>query len=309
MRRPDLSIVVLALVLAGPVSAQATSVPDSLVARVQRLVNAGNRDAARALADSALVVRTQGTLAYGEALFARGWATSDAAAAEKDYVRLAVEYPFSPRVEDALVMVAQLRYARGERAGARRQYERLASEFPDSPHSARHNYWAGRIGLEDGDIEQGCRFLFVASEKTPKGEIELRNQVEYLRSRCMMPSGPAPTPPRDSTRDSPRDTTRTIPRDSTPIGPRPVPTPPVVRTQTEYSVQVAAYTRRREADQMASRLRTRGFQVRVAHLPGTNSPFKVRVGRYGSRADAVAAQQRMRRQSRLTGIVVEAEPR
>ncbi len=306
MRR-DLTILSLALVLSSGANAQATAaVPDSLVVRVQRLVNAGNREGARALADSALLIRTQGTLAYAEAIFARGWATSDAAAAERDYVRLAVEYPFSPRVEDALLMVAQLRYARGERAGARVQYERLASEFPDSPQAARHHYWAGRIALEDGDLEKGCRFLFQASERVPTTEVELRNQVEYLRTRCMMPSGPVTTPPRDTPRP-PVDTARPIPRDTLP--PRPATPPTTVRTQTEYSVQVAAYIRKREADRMAARLRPRGFQVRVAHLPGTNSPYKVRVGRYGSRPEAVAAQQRMRRQSRVTGIVVEAEPR
>ncbi len=64
MRRRAL-VLVAALALAPAAGAQAT---DPLLVRVQQLVNGGNRDAARALADSALLVRTAGTAAYGDAL-------------------------------------------------------------------------------------------------------------------------------------------------------------------------------------------------------------------------------------------------
>lgn len=267
---------------------------DSLVSRVQALVNAGNRVAARAMADTALTVRTPGTQGHAEALFARAWATSDAAAAERDYVRLTIEYPFSPRVEEAMLMVAQFRQSRGDRSGAREQYEQLAVEFARSAQGARHNYWAGRLALEDGDLAAGCRYLFMAEERVARDDVELRNQVMYLRQRCAMPAAdPVPIL---------RDTVRTSP----PAGVEPPPAE--VRSRTEYSVQVAAYGRRRDAEAMAAKLKARGFAVRVANV-GTNSPWKVRVGRYATRADAVAAQGRMRRQSRLNGIVVEAESR
>ncbi len=267
---------------------------DSLVSRVQALVNAGNRVGARAVADSALTVRTPGTQGHAEALFARVWSTSDAAAAERDYVRLTIEYPFSPRVEEAMLMVAQFRQSRGDRSGAREQYEHLAVEFSRTSQGARHNYWAGRLALEDGDLAAGCRYLFVAEERVSKDDVELRNQVMYLRQRCAMPAADPPPIPRDSARPPPASEVE--------------PPRPEVRSRPEYSVQVAAYGRRRDAEAMAAKLKARGFAVRVANV-GTRSPWKVRVGRYATRADAVAAQGRMRRQSRVTGIVVEAEPR
>ena len=261
---------------------------DALFGRVQQLVNAGNRPTARALADSALVVRTPGTMAYAEALYARAYATSDAAAAERDYLRVTIEYPLSPRAEEAMLMVGQFRQSRGERAGARTQFERLAREFPRSPTAARANYWAGRLALEDGDVAHGCTFLFVASERAGKDDVELRNQIEYLRRRCMMQASGTP---RDSAGP---DTTATKPRRTGSAGPA-----------TEYSVQVAAYARKRDADALHARLSARGFQVRVV---GAQAPYRVRVGRYTSHEEAVAAQLRMKR-ARVPGLVVDAEPR
>jgi cell division protein FtsN len=73
----------------------------------------------------------------------------------------------------------------------------------------------------------------------------------------------------------------------------------------QFSVQVAAFPKKRDADALGEVLRQRGFEVRVF---GTAPPFRVRVGRYDSREEAAAALGRMKA-SRVNGIVVEAEPR
>lgn len=264
---------------------------DPLFGRVQQLVNAGDRAAARALADSAMTVRTPGTLAYGEALYARAFATSDAGAAERDYLRMSVEYPFSPRAEDAIFRVAQFRHARGDRLGARSQFERLARDFPMGTQTARASYWAGRLALEDGDLAAGCTSLFTASERAARDDVELRNQIDYLRNRCMQPAAPLPATTDSAVR---ADSVAKAVRDSIAALP-----------SVEYSVQVAAFTRKRDADVLVTRLKARGFQVR---LVGVRAPYRVRVGRYPSREEAVAAQARMKA-SRVSGMVVEAEPR
>jgi cell division protein FtsN len=72
----------------------------------------------------------------------------------------------------------------------------------------------------------------------------------------------------------------------------------------QFSVQVAAFPKKRDADALGEVLKQRGFPVRVV---GTTPPFRVRVGRYDSREDAGAALERMKA-SRVKGIVVEAEP-
>jgi cell division septation protein DedD len=290
VRLPDAAGRVLALIalLSGAAPAIAQQQTDSLVPRVQQLVNLGNRTGARALADSALVIRTAGTQAYAEALYARALATADAASAERDYLRVGVEYPLSARAEAALMMAGQLKMSRGDRRGARALFERLALEFPQGTQAARAGYWAGRLALEDGDVEQGCRSLASASERITAEDVEFRNQVEYLRARCLLPAG-------SSAASSDSSAAREPPTSTQEIG---------ATAQTEYSVQVAAYTRKRDADATLSRLRSRGFPVRVV---GTRAPYRVRVGRYATREDAEAAQGRMRRAG-VTGIVVEAEP-
>jgi cell division protein FtsN len=68
---------------------------------------------------------------------------------------------------------------------------------------------------------------------------------------------------------------------------------------------VAAYTARQDATSLASSLKGRGFDARVV---GDKAPYRVRIGRYASRADALSALTRMK-SSRVNGIVVEAEPK
>lgn len=277
--------VVALLCSAAPAVAQQQT--DSLVPRVQQLVNLGNRAGARALADSALVIRTAGTQAYAEALYARALATADAASAERDYLRVGIEYPLSARAEAAMMMAGQLKMSRGDRPGARALFERLALEFPSGAQAARAGYWAGRLALEDGDLDPGCRSLAVASERAGPEDVEFRNQIEYLRARCLLPAARSP-----ALSDSAAARERSPAAQET--------GPPV---QIAYSVQVAAYTRKRDADAAVRRLRSRGFEVRVV---GTRAPYRVRVGRYPTREDAEAAQSRMRRAG-VTGVVVEAE--
>jgi hypothetical protein len=258
----------------------------SVVTRVQQLVNAGNRAGARSYADSVLSQAPLGSPAYSEALFARAFASADAAAAERDYARLVLEFPQSPRMEEALLASGQFRMARGDRAGARRQFERLTLEFPNGAQTLRAALWAGRLALESGDVAAGCSQLAIAYDRAGE-DVEFRNQVEYLRTRCRLPrAGAAP----DSVAG---DTARAALREVPSVRPR------------EYSVQVAAFARRRDADALARRLSQRGFQVRIA---GEGAPYRVRVGRYATQELAIAAAARMKR-SRVNGIVVEAEPR
>jgi outer membrane protein assembly factor BamD (BamD/ComL family) len=180
-------LLTITVLLSGSAMPAVAQPPDSLVPRVQQLVNLGNRTAARALADSALVIRTAGTQAYAEALYARALATADAASAERDYLRVGIEYPLSPRAEAAMMMAGQLKMSRSDRRGARALFERLALEFPNGPQAARAGYWAGRLALEDGDVAQGCRSLALARERVAPDDVEFRNQVDYLRARCAEP--------------------------------------------------------------------------------------------------------------------------
>jgi cell division protein FtsN len=74
---------------------------------------------------------------------------------------------------------------------------------------------------------------------------------------------------------------------------------------SEYSVQVAAYAHKPEADKLAATLSKRGYSARV---DGSIAPFRVRIGRYASENEAEAALRKIK-SSHMDGFVVRAPER
>jgi tetratricopeptide (TPR) repeat protein len=72
-----------------------------------------------------------------------------------------------------------------------------------------------------------------------------------------------------------------------------------------YSVQVAAYTHKAEADKLASSLSKRGYSARV---DGSAAPFRVRIGRYTTERDAEDALKKLK-SKHMDGFVVRAPER
>jgi cell division protein FtsN len=152
--------------------------------RAQDLVNDGNPTAGRAVIDSMLSVATQGTNEYAEGIYWRAVLAATAADAEMDYRRIVVDYPQSPRVEDALIRLSQLEIARANYDGAIRHLNTLITEHPESPSRARAGYWLARAMFDKNDIPGGCSATSDALARTSEGDAELRNQITYLNQRC-----------------------------------------------------------------------------------------------------------------------------
>lgn len=72
-----------------------------------------------------------------------------------------------------------------------------------------------------------------------------------------------------------------------------------------YSVQVAAYTHKAEADKLAASLDKRGYSARV---DGSVAPFRVRIGRYTTERDAEDALKKLK-SKHMDGFVVRAPER
>jgi len=96
-------------------------------------------------------------------------------------------------------------------------------------------------------------------------------------------------------------TTVSIPPKTIARNQRPKP-PSEGKRSSGYSVQVAAYNRRPEADKLASSLTKRGFQARV---DGDVAPFRVRIGRYITTRDAEDALRKIKA-NHMDGFVVRA---
>ena len=70
-----------------------------------------------------------------------------------------------------------------------------------------------------------------------------------------------------------------------------------------YSVQIAAYNLKSQAQAMVAKLRKNGYQARVS---GVSAPFRVRIGHYVTQAQATAVMRSLKAK-KIEGFVVKAE--
>jgi hypothetical protein len=322
------------------VSAQTPAVNPAYL-RAQTLVNDGNAAAGRAIVDSMIAIAAPGSNDYAEAMYWRGVLAATAADAEMDYRRIVVDFPLSPRVEDALIRLAQLELARANYDGALRHLNRLVAEHPMSPSRARAGYWMARAMFDKNDIQGGCAATADALTRVSETDAELRNQITYLNQRCagVVIAGPQQAAPLDSAgaravtaAPAPQAApppAATLPATTTPA-PAPAPPPaPVVTTppktnpapppveapreesrpspsgSSAWSVQVAAYNAKSQADAMVTRLKRNGYEARV---DGTSAPYRVRIGRYATQGQASAVMRSLKAKQ-IDGYVVQADNR
>ena len=352
-------------------SAQAPVGVNPVYRRAQTMVNDGNATAGRALVDSMIAVAAPGSNDYAEGVYWRAVLAATAQEAEMDYRRIIVDFPSSPRVEDALIRLAQLELARANYDGALRHLNRLAAEHPESPARGRASYWTARALFDKNDVQGGCAALLHALALTSETDAELRNQINYLNQRCAgvvigappapittatagvssptvtTPPSPPPvdssvvavTPPaappapvvadsvkaavvapppskpvQDPATQAPVQKARPQPPakpvDTGPTMVEPVKTAPPVPSASStagraFSVQVAAYNVKAQADAMVAKLKKSGYEARV---DGTSAPFRVRIGRYATNAQASAVQRSLKAKQ-IEGFVVPADIR
>lgn len=274
------------------------------MARARALANEGRDADSRKLLDSLLRVNTPDSAIYPEALYWRGALSPTAADAERDYRRLLIEAPLSARAEDALLGLGNLLQARGDKRGASDQMQRFMLTYANSPARPRVALSLVRLLFDLGPQQQAraCEALRMGRDAIPRENLELRNQLDYYEPRCMGDIAPAVAP--ESTAVA-RDTAKTQPEPEpeaeSEAKARTLPLP----LAAFYSVQVAAYQSKAPATNLVSVLKERGLDARV---DGTVAPFRVRVGKYGTRAEAVKAQAALKAQGQNGFITLVNSP-
>jgi cell division septation protein DedD len=284
-----------------PTDSTPKTAADSVLVQARALIKDGREVDGRRMLDSLVRGSTPDSVYYAEALYWRGTLSATAADAERDYRRLLIEAPLSHRAEDALLRLANLLQARGDRRGASDHLQRYMLTYADTPARPRVALSLVRLLFDQGPQQQAraCEALRMGREAIPRDNLELRNQLEYYEPRCIAEVAPAPVTP-ESTAVTPA--TSTSPADSTPKPERtkaaPAPAAPTMPASNAsaasfYSVQIAAYNSREPAQSLANLLVERGIEARV---DGSTSPFRVRVGKYATRADAVKAASTLKSQ-------------
>jgi len=143
------------------------------------------------------------------------------------------------------------------------------------------------------------------------------NKPEAVDTVSATVKAPTPHPKTVTTTTVPRPKPPTEANDSKPSIVDPSKAPKAVAEKPEakrntpasrgsgYSVQVAAYTYKAEADKLASSLNKRGYSARV---DGSVAPFRVRIGRYPTERDAEDALKKLK-SKHMDGFVVRAPER
>jgi hypothetical protein len=298
MIRPLLLLVCATVLQAQSTDPQARSTPDSLILRAKKLGLEGREGEGRRLIDSLLKSVSPDSSLYAEALYARASLATTAVDAERDYRRLLIEAPLSNRAEDATLQLAQLLQARGDRRGASDHLQRFMLTYAESPARPRVALSLVRLLFELGPQQEAraCEALRMGRDAIPTENLELRNQLEFYAPRCAVAVAEAPKPvPADTTTPVTSTPTSPVPPASaTPPATTPsAPSAPPAEPTSFYSVQVAAYNSREPALNLVNLLVERGVEARV---DGNAAPFRVRVGKFTARAEAVKAAAALKAQ-------------
>ncbi len=283
----------LVLVGASRVDAQASAGMISAVGRARSMVDGGDGTAARALLDSLVARAAPSSDDLAEALYWRAVLSERVADGERDWKQLVVDAPLSPRVPESLLRLGELEILRGRPAVARAHFERILLDFPESAQRPKTMVWIVRSFFEERDFTRGCEMVRTLQAGTvPDGEMRL--QVDELQLRCSTAvgltavGGTATAVGGNSTAVGGTSTAVALPATAVP-------------STAVFSVQLAAYDTRAQANALVTRLAKRGLKARV---DGDRRPFRVRVGRYDTRADAAAMLARLRKQGQ-GGFVTE----
>jgi hypothetical protein len=283
-----------AMVLLAPmVSAQVTPAVERTTARARAMVDGGDGATARTLLDSLVGAVPVGTFDFAEALYWRAVLAERIGEAERDWKRLAIDVPLSPRAPDALVRLGELDMLRGHPAEARVYFTRLLRDFPSGVYRTKGLLWLTRSYFDERNMAGGCRTLdSLRGVEVPDGELRL--QSDELQRRCTGPMA----------NSAPGASEKLVVSEKSAISGRAAASAKPVAGSERYSVQLAAYETRADAGEAVRRFKTRDIDARI---DGEQKPFRVRVGYYATRAAATKALNTLKKLG-FDGFVAERAP-
>ena len=326
-----LSVLTVFSVFSAPAHAQT----DSRLVEAIRQAQEGGGDSARTRVRLLLASTSPTDTLYPQIIYTQAMVASDANEMRRQLQRVAVEYSSSSWADDALLRLVQLDYASGNLEGAARNVERIRLDYPGSALLPQASYWAARTYFDQKSPELACRWIADGLGQA-RGNVELENQLRYLDQRCSgfrtevaartdstpVQSGSSTVPP---TSPTPSDTARPPlpaaaqptpqPAPAAPLPqaavsvPSPADSPPVAAatptpTAGRFRIQVTAVRAPVTAEALVAKLRKQGFAPVIVQDMGL---YKVRIGDYATKPEAIAALPRLK--AKLGGsLFVVAEP-
>jgi hypothetical protein len=284
----------LAFLTAQPLN-RLTAQTDPRLVEALRLAQSGHADSGRAIVRRLLAALPPSDSVFPQALLAAAKIAPDAPSVASHLNRIVVEYGAGPWADDALLLLTQLYFAQRDPAKTIDAAERLNRDYPDSPLRARASFSAARSYFELKNETRGCELIQQSLDGAGE-DVEFRNQVSFYAARCS-PAGTGPGGAGGAGGPSGATTTTSAPVPPTDTTNRATSAPHA------YAVQVLAVKSAAQVDDMLTRLKVMGFDARVVR--DSTGFFKVRVGRYATREEAVRAQQRLKTRVGGRPFVVE----
>jgi len=300
MTRTTLAALALLLLAPATARAQEAAFPTSpRFVEIIKLAQEGRGDSARALIGKIIDTTPEGDPSYPEALYTAATIASSGSDQRLLFSRVAVEYGQSAWADKALLRLAQLDYGTGDTEGAVNRIRRLMTDYPTSSVMASAALWGARAAFERREYDVGCPWITRGLE-TAGDNVEIRNQLEFMKRRGTAAAMQPAEPPADSGRVAPVPVLRTPERrpidtveaKAAPViapapPPAPPPSPPPAATPASpWRVQVAALS-----DPVAMR-RVEGVIRRLGLTPyreaGPNGLTKVQAGPFATREAANA---------------------
>jgi cell division protein FtsN len=280
---------------------------DSVFARARRLVMSGQVATGRQMGDSILASTREGTEAYGEALYGVATLAPTANDAALDYQRIIVEYPLSAHAGDALLQLAQLERSQGDRAAAIEHLDRYLRENPRNPKRATPGLWLAQLLFEQDENARACNTLSAARATAAPSDVELQNQINFYSSRCAAVAAQQAVDSAarvDSMKVDSATRAAAMKRGAKSRGSDSSPANKVQSGESRtgrYTVQLAAYVTKADAEKLVGTLKRQGV---IARVDGVRKPFRVRVGYYRTRGEA-AASAAMLKKAGYDGFVAD----
>jgi cell division septation protein DedD len=265
-----------------------------VLAKARQLGNAGQISAARRLTDSLAKSMTEDAADLAEVLFARATFAPSMLDASLDYEKIVSELAPSATARASLLRLAQRALISADATKALDYLQRILRNYPDDVSVAEAQYWRARALLEAHELTTACAANREARAHAGGSDARMAVAIESQR---LMSCGDTPLVDQAVT---PKVLTAgaITPKDATPTNILPT---AITSSRKAYAVQVAAFATRRDAEAMADRLKRAGLDT---HVDGSVKPFRVRIGRYATYADAAKALRDLKAR-KIAGFVSE----
>ncbi len=159
---------------------------ESLLDQAERLADRGElREALQALARWQSDFGGSAPLDQrARAWFLEGRLAEEGEEAELSYLRVIIEGSTTPYADDALLRLAQYKYAEGEFAKVVEYLGRLRRDYPSSEHGPEALLWISRAAREMGDSHRACAAAEQGLAELAPADTLLESSFREVQSAC-----------------------------------------------------------------------------------------------------------------------------